>query len=94
MTVTVDDVKKFAEHQMDVMWHDGSGLATTDMVKFNYHGYCVVNPWMDEKTEHPVNPYKYYGKDRTRHFIQKAKDVITQDRIIAQKFKENRRTSK
>ena len=34
MRVTMKDVKDFAFRQMDGMWHDGSGLATTNMVKF------------------------------------------------------------
>lgn len=54
----IEQVKEFAWQQMDVMWHDGSGLATINMVKFAYKGYCVVNPWMDEKTEKSVDPYQ------------------------------------
>jgi len=37
--VTMESVKNFAWNQMDAMWHDGSGLATVDMVKFKFNGY-------------------------------------------------------
>lgn len=30
------------------------------MVRFTHKGYCVVNPWMDEKTQKEVDPYQYY----------------------------------
>lgn len=82
MKVTLADVKAFAWRQMDGMWHDGSGLATTDMVRFIFKGYVVVNPWMDEKTQRKVNPYKYYGSRRTRRFIRKAVKAIQRDRAI------------
>lgn len=70
--IPIEEVKNFAWNQMDAMWHDGSGLATTDMVKFIYKGWIVVNPWMDEKTQKEVDPYKYYGKRRTERFIEEA----------------------
>lgn len=76
MEITIEDVKNFAWNQMDSMWHDGSGLATVDMVKFIYKGWIVVNPWMDEKTETEVNPYQYYGKRRTERFIEEATEKI------------------
>ena len=76
MRVTMKDVKDFAFRQMDGMWHDGSGLATVDMVKFDFNGYWVVNPWMDEKTEKSVNPYEYYGKQRTQPFIEEVIEKI------------------
>lgn len=82
MKVTLADVKDFAWKQMDGMWHDGSGLATTDMVRFIFKGYVVVNPWMDEKTQRKVNPYKYYGRKRTRRFIRRAVKVIQRDRVV------------
>lgn len=82
MKVTLADVKDFAWRQMDGMWHDGSGLATTDMVRFIFKGYVVVNPWMDEKTQRKVNPYKYYGRKRTRRFIRRAVKVIQRDRAV------------
>lgn len=82
MKVTLADVKDFAWKQMDGMWHDGSGLATTDMVRFIFKGYVVVNPWMDEKTQRKVNPYKYYGRKRTRRFIRRAVKVIQRDRAV------------
>lgn len=82
MKVTLADVKDFAWRQMDGMWHDGSGLATTDMVRFIFRGYVVVNPWMDEKTQRKVNPYKYYGRKRTRRFIRQAVKVIQRDRAV------------
>lgn len=37
--VTMESVKNFAWNQMDAMWHDGSRLATVDMVKFEFNGY-------------------------------------------------------
>ena len=76
MEVKMESVKNFAWNQMDAMWHDGSGLATIDMVKFTYKGYCVVNPWMDEKTEKEVDPYQYYGKQRTEQFFKEATEKI------------------
>lgn len=76
MEITIESVKNFAWNQMDAMWHDGSGLSTINMVKFTYKGYVVVNPWMDEKTEKEVNPYQYYGKQRTERFIEEATDRI------------------
>lgn len=82
MKVTLADVKDFAWRQMDGMWHDGSGLATTDMVRFIFKGYVVVNPWMDEKTQRKVNPYKYYGRKRTKRFIRRAVKVIQRDRAV------------
>lgn len=82
MKVTLADVKDFAWGQMDGMWHDGSGLATTDMVRFIFKGYVVVNPWMDEKTQRKVNPYKYYGRKRTKRFIRRAVKVIQRDRAV------------
>lgn len=82
MRVTMKDVKDFAFRQMDGMWHDGSGLATTNMVKFIFKKYVVVNPWMDETTQRKVNLYKYYGKKRTKRFIRRAVKVIQRDREI------------
>lgn len=49
MEITIEQVKEFAWWQMDAMRHDNSGTATINMVKFTHKGYCVVNPWMDEK---------------------------------------------
>jgi hypothetical protein len=72
MVITIEEVKQFAWQQMDYMWHNHSAFKTTGMVSFEYKGYCVVNPWMDEKTEYPVNPYKYYGKTKTDTFIAEA----------------------
>lgn len=40
------------------------------MVRFTHKGYCVVNPWMDEKTQKEVDPYQYYGKEKTDRFIR------------------------
>ena len=74
--VTMESVKNFAWNQMDAMWHDGSGLAIVDMIKFEFNGYWVVNPWMDEKTEKSVNPYEYYGKWRTERFIEEVIEKI------------------
>ena len=76
MEITIEQVKEFAWQQMDAMWHDNSGLATLNMVKFYYKDYVVVNPWMDEKTQMPVDPYRYYGKDKTECFIEEAKKKI------------------
>lgn len=78
MKITMEDVKKFAWQQMDAMWHDGSGTATIDMVKFSHKGYFVVNPWMDEKTQKDVDPYKYYGKQTTERFIEEATKKIAE----------------
>ena len=78
MKITIEQIKEFAWQQMDGMWHDNSGLATINMVKFTYKGYCVVNPWMDEKTQRNVNPYKYYGKDKTEYFIGEARKKIAE----------------
>lgn len=72
MEITIEQVKEFARQQMDAMWHDNSGTATIDMVKFTHKGYCVVNPWMDEKTQKEVDPYKYYGKHKTERFIEET----------------------
>ena len=44
------------------------------MVRFTHKGYCVVNPWMDEKTQKEVDPYQYYGKEKTDRFIRKRKN--------------------
>lgn len=76
MEITMEDIKTFAQQQMDAMWHDGSGLATVGMVKFEFNGYWVVNPWMDEKTEKSINPYDYYGKKKTDLFIKEARKMI------------------
>lgn len=76
MKVTIENVRQFAWEQMDAMWHDNSGTATINMVKFTFKGYCVVNPWMDEKTKKEVNPYQYYGKRRTEHFIEEVTKKI------------------
>lgn len=85
--VTLADVKDFAYKQMDAMWHDGSGLVTKDMVRFTFNRYCVVNPWMDEKTKRRVNPYSYYGRKRTRRFIKQAIKVIQRDRELEEKHR-------
>ena len=82
MKVTLADVKDFAWRQLDAMWHDNSGTATISMVRFDYKGYCIVNPWMDEKTQRKVNPYKYYGRKRTKRFIRRAVKVIQRDRAV------------
>ena len=68
---------------MDAMWHDNSGTATADMVKFTHKGYYIVNPWMDEKTQKAVDPYKYYGERRTEQFIDEAIRTIQHNREIA-----------
>ena len=81
MKVTIETIKIFAWNQMDAMWHDGSGLATTDMVKFTHKGWVVVNPWMDEKTEKEVDPYQYYGKRKTDNFISEASKRIQASEI-------------
>ncbi len=83
MEITIEQIKEFAWQQMDAMWHDGSGLATINMVKFTYKGYCVVNPWMDEKTKKSVDPYQYYGKRRTEQFIEEAIRTIQHNQEIA-----------
>lgn len=83
MEITIEQVKEFAWQQLDAMWHDNSGLATIDMVKFTHNGYCVVNPWMDEKTRKAVDPYKYYGKHKTEQFIEEATRTIQHNRKIA-----------
>lgn len=72
MKVTIEQIKEFAWQQMDGMWHDHSGAATLNMVRLTHKGYCVVNPWMDEKTQKEVDPYQYYGKEKTDRFIQEA----------------------
>ncbi len=87
MEITIEQVKEFAWQQMDAMWHDGSGLATIDMVKFTHKGYCVVNPWMDEKTEKNVDPYQYYGKRKTEHFIEEAIRTIQRNREIEKQYR-------
>lgn len=84
-------VKNFAWNQMDAMWHDDSGLSTLNMIKFYYKGYVVVNPWMDEKTRKSVNPYKYYGKKRTKKFI---KQVLQEMRRQGINRSETRKKSK
>jgi len=76
MKVTIEKIKEFAWQQMDGMWHDQSGTATMDMVRFTHNGYCVVNPWMDEKTQKDVDPYQSYGKEKTDHFIREATKKI------------------
>lgn len=76
MEITIEDVKTFAWQQMDAMWHDNYGDSTINMVKFSHNGYVVVNPWMDEKTEKSVNPYEYYGKQRTERFIEEVTEKI------------------
>ncbi len=83
MEITIEQIKEFAWQQMDAMWHDGSGLATINMVKFAYKGYCVVNPWMDEKTEKSVDPYQYYGERRTEQFMEEAIRTIQHNQEIA-----------
>ena len=45
MEITIEQVKEFAWQQLDAMWHDNSGTATINMVRFDYKGYCIVNPW-------------------------------------------------
>lgn len=77
----LENIKNFAWNQMDAMWHDNSGLATINMVKFYYKGYIVVNPWMDEKTIKSVNPYKYYGKRRTKKFIKQVLREMKRQKI-------------
>lgn len=74
--ISIEVIRAFAWKQMDAMWHNNSGLATLNMVKFHYKDYVVVNPWMDEKTEKEVNPYLYYGKSETERFIEDAKKRI------------------
>jgi hypothetical protein len=76
MDSTTESVKNFAWQQMDYMWHNHFTFKTTGMVSFEYKEYCVVNTWMDEKTEKPVNPYKYYGKRRTEQLIKEATERI------------------
>ena len=90
MEITIEQVKELAWQQMDAMWHDNSGTATIDMVKFTYKGYCVVNPWMDEKTQKAVDPYKYYGKRRTEQFIEKAIRTIKRNKEIEANHKNRR----
>ena len=38
MEITIEQVKEFAWQQLDAMWHDNSGTATVNMVKFTYKG--------------------------------------------------------
>ncbi len=90
MKITIEQVKDFAWQQLDAMWHDNSGTATIDMVKFDYKGYCIVNPWMDEKTEKSVDPYTYYGKRRTEQFIEKAIRTIKRNKEIEKNHKNRR----
>ena len=87
MKITIEQVKDFAWQQLDAMWHDNSGTATVDMVKFTHKGYCVVNPWMDEKTQKEVDPYKYYGERRTEQFIYEAIRTIQHNREIARQYR-------
>lgn len=86
MSKTLSKVKQFAYHQMDAMWHNQSEFKTTGMVSFNYKGYTVVNPWMDEQTNRPVNPYKYYGKKHTKKFIIQAIRHIKKTEQTAQDY--------
>lgn len=72
----MDDIKEFAWQQMDAMWHNQSEFNTYGMVQFTHKGYTVVNPWMDEKTDNPVDPYEYYGKKKTDYFIKEARKRI------------------
>ena len=74
-------VKEFADKQMNAMWHNQSAFKTTGMIKFYYKGYVVVNPWMDEKTEKPVNPYKYYGTKKTKAFIKKVLKRLNEEKL-------------
>jgi hypothetical protein len=69
----LEKVKQYAWQQMDAMWHNHSVFKTTGMVSFEHKGYTVVNPWLDEKTEKAVNPYSYYGKEKTEYFIREVK---------------------
>ncbi len=87
MEITIEQIKEFAWQQMDAMWHDNSGTATISMVKFTYNGYCVVNPWLDEKTVKAVDPYRYYGKRRTEHFIKEAIEIIQHNREMTKKHR-------
>ncbi len=87
MEITIEQIKEFAWQQMDAMWHDNSGTATINMVKFDYKGYCIVNPWMDEKTEKAVDPYQYYGKRRTEQFVKEAIRTIQHNRKIARQHR-------
>jgi len=90
MEITIEQVKEFAWQQLDAMWHDNSGTATADMVKFTHKGYYIVNPWMDEKTQKAVDPYKYYGERRTEQFIDEAIRTIKRNREIEEKHKNRR----
>lgn len=76
MEIPLESVKDFARNQMDAMWHDNYGDSTINMVKFSHNGYTVVNPWMDEKTRKEVDPYQYYGKQRTERFIEETVERI------------------
>ena len=87
MKITIEQVKDFAWQQLDAMWHDNSGTATVDMVKFTHKGYYIVNPWMDEKTQKEVDPYKYYGGRRTEQFIDEAIRTIQHNREIARQYR-------
>lgn len=71
-------IKEFAWQQMDAMWHNQTAFKTYGMVSFTYKGYIVVNPWMDERTIHTVNPYIYYSKRKVRKFIKNAIYEINQ----------------
>ena len=87
MEITIEQVKEFAWQQLDAMWHDNSGTATINMVRFDYKGYCIVNPWMDEKTEKAVDPYRYYGKQRTERFVKEVIRTIQHNREIAKQHR-------
>ena len=84
MKITIEEVKEFAWQQMDGMWHTQTGNPTFGMVQFVHHGYAVVNPWMDEKTKINVDPYEYYGKQKTERFIEEAKRKMITDRLHIQ----------
>ena len=56
MEITIEQVKEFAWQQLDAMWHDNSGTATVNMVKFTYKGYCVVNPLSLIHISEPTRP--------------------------------------
>ena len=77
----------FDDLALDAMWHDNSGTATISMVRFDYKGYCIVNPWMDEKTEKAVDPYRYYGKQRTERFVKEVIRTIQHNREIAKQHR-------
>lgn len=74
VTVTLDDVKTFAEWQTDIQTVFGVSLISLD-----YDGIAVTNPWLDETGRFELDnkqAIRNYGVESYTKFIKEAIEAL------------------